>query len=294
MEWNHARTAATPSMSNVPKPAELPATDHIILDVGGRKFRSRKTTLQDVPYFQRLFSGRWTIELLPDGSLPIDADPDVFTTLMEYIRRPSVYPLLWTREKGFDYMAYNKLMAEADYFGLDELKQWIQQRQFMKAVKTTLKMQIHPARFDMINDAGNHTYLHTKKPRPLPYQDAEGDDQAHPTELAEKRTKHNLLAETLESNRMQTEDLELVQCFEIKVPSKGRYECPDHINDHDHPDICIIHGCQPGEHEMDLYYPESTYEYESLPSSIVTVVKCHEYRPEACQRDYVDSDEAEV
>jgi hypothetical protein len=155
---SHPPTAApAPPNLAIPQPAELPATDHIILDVGGRKFRSRKTTLQGVPYFESLFSGRWTVELLPDGSLPIDSDPDVFTILMEYIRRPAVYPLLWTREKGFDYMAYNKLMAEADYFGLTDLKDWIQQRQFMKAVKTTLKMEIHPARFDMIDGAGNHT-----------------------------------------------------------------------------------------------------------------------------------------
>jgi hypothetical protein len=147
----------------------------------------------------------------------------------------------------------------------------------MKAVKTTLKMQIHPARFDMIIDAGNHTYLHTKKPRPFPYQSAPGDDRLPPEELVEPRTKHNLRAETLENNRIETEELELVQCFEIKVPSKGRYKCPYHMDDHDHPDICIVNGCLPGEYDMDEYDQEQPYEYESLPSSIVTVVKCHEY-----------------
>jgi hypothetical protein len=40
--------------------------------------------------------------LLPDGSLPIDADPEIWPTLFTYIKRPTVFPLLWTRKKGFD------------------------------------------------------------------------------------------------------------------------------------------------------------------------------------------------
>ncbi|KAF2797853.1 hypothetical protein K505DRAFT_213414, partial [Melanomma pulvis-pyrius CBS 109.77] len=111
-------------------------SDIIILDVSGRKFRTRKDTLATSDYFKGLVS-RWgdSADRQEDGSYFIDADPEVFEHLLGFMRRPSRFPLYWTKEKGFDYVLYNKLEAEADFFLLHDLRDWIHQKQYLNAVK---------------------------------------------------------------------------------------------------------------------------------------------------------------
>lgn len=41
------------------------------------------------------------------------------------MRRPSKFPLFWTKDTVFDYVLYNKVEAEADYFHLHDLRDWI-------------------------------------------------------------------------------------------------------------------------------------------------------------------------
>ncbi|KAJ4368379.1 hypothetical protein N0V83_006736 [Neocucurbitaria cava] len=141
-------TSATPQPTptpNMPQPAELPEGDLVTLNVGGLKFETRKSTLKFCDYFANMFSGRWTLELLPDGSVPIDADPEIFSILLAYIRRPTVYPLLWTKEQGFDYATYNRLLAEAKFFGLEALRSWIHKQKYLSAIKTSYKIYVSPA-----------------------------------------------------------------------------------------------------------------------------------------------------
>jgi hypothetical protein len=112
------------------------ATKVIILDVGGRKFHTTAAVLSISPWFEHLFT-RWDhcIELQEDGSLFIDADPDAFDHLLRFMRRPSKFPLFWTREYGFDYAFYSRLEAEADYFALDDLKEWISKKRYQEAIR---------------------------------------------------------------------------------------------------------------------------------------------------------------
>jgi hypothetical protein len=149
MEIDPPHAPSAQPASNLPQPTELPEGAHIILYVNGRKLLERKTTLQTSPHFENMLSGRWNVDLLPDGSLPIDSDEDIFLILLGYMRRPTAFPLLWTREKGFDYVTYNKLLAEADFYGLSDLKAWIKERKFLAAVKTTHKIEMHSARFNL-------------------------------------------------------------------------------------------------------------------------------------------------
>jgi hypothetical protein len=116
--------------------------------------------------------------------LPIDVDPEIFPTLFEYLRRPAVYPLLWTRENGFDYAAYNKLMAEADFFGLVDLKDWIQQKKYLEVVNIHLKLEIYPGSLRKYDYEENSTLLgHARNPA--------------------------------------AEDVELISCLETEIPSQG-------------------------------------------------------------------------
>jgi hypothetical protein len=93
-------------------------TSHlIVLDVSGRKYKKQKITLQASPYFRSLLA-RWDqcSDKQEDDSYFIDADPDAFQYILDFMRRPAKYPLFWTKQTGFDYALYNKVESEADYF----------------------------------------------------------------------------------------------------------------------------------------------------------------------------------
>lgn len=113
----------------------------IILDVSGRKYQTQKATLQTSPYFQTLLA-RWDNcrDRQGDGSYFVDADPDAFQYILEFIRRPSKFPLFWTKETSFDYALHNKLEAEADYFLLHDLRDWLREKRYLDAVKTTIEV----------------------------------------------------------------------------------------------------------------------------------------------------------
>ncbi|KAF2822511.1 hypothetical protein CC86DRAFT_79657 [Ophiobolus disseminans] len=173
-------------------------------------------------------------------------------------------------------------MAEADFFGLDELHNWIKEREYLHAVKTGIRMQIHPARFDEIPGVENHRFLHSHPPS------EEALMKAGP--IREYRDSHMLDAvlHHPSTDPQPTDDMELLQVFEIKVPSKGRYKCPEDYETHETPTdcegICIPYGLM--EVNDDPSDKGIKLDYEELPNSIVTVVKYREYRPEACMRDY--------
>ncbi|KAH9873080.1 hypothetical protein J1614_005477 [Plenodomus biglobosus] len=77
-----------------------------------------------------------------DGSYFIDADPDVFQYVLEFMRRPSKLTLFWTRQTGFDYALYNNLEAEADHFLLHDLRNWLRKKRYLDAVKTILELRV--------------------------------------------------------------------------------------------------------------------------------------------------------
>jgi hypothetical protein len=95
----------------------------IVLDVSGCVYRTHKATLQTSPYFRNLMV-RWDdcCDRQNDGSLFVDADPKIFQHILNFMRRPSKFPLFWTKQTGFDYVLYKKLEEEADYFLLHDLR----------------------------------------------------------------------------------------------------------------------------------------------------------------------------
>jgi hypothetical protein len=115
----------------------------VILDVSGRKYRTQKATLQESPYFQNLLA-RWNDcgDRQEDGSYFVDADADVFQHVLQFMRRPSKYPLFWTKETSFDYALYNRLEAEADYFLLHDLRDWIREKRYLNAIKTIIEVNV--------------------------------------------------------------------------------------------------------------------------------------------------------
>ena len=114
----------------------------IVLDVSGHKYRTQEVTLQSSPYFKSLLA-RWDdrSDRQEDGSYYIDADADVFHHVLNFMRRPSKFPLFWTKERGFDYALYNKLEVEADYFLLHDLRDWVREKRYLNAVKSIIEIK---------------------------------------------------------------------------------------------------------------------------------------------------------
>ena len=114
----------------------------IILDVSGTRYRTHKATLQASPYFKNLMA-RWDdrCDRQGDDSLFVDADPDIFQHVLSFMRRPSQFPLFWTKAIGFDYVLYNKLEVEADYFLLHDLRDWIKEKCYLEAVKMVIEVK---------------------------------------------------------------------------------------------------------------------------------------------------------
>lgn len=111
----------------------------ITLNVSGTRFCTRKSVLSISPYFHDiLVLGNRSVDIQPDGSLYVDADPLTFLHLLNFMRRPSKFPLFWTGDKGFDYMLYSSLEKEADDFGLESLRDWIREGGYTKAIVTTV------------------------------------------------------------------------------------------------------------------------------------------------------------
>jgi hypothetical protein len=114
----------------------------ITLDVSGRRYRTQRATLESSPYFQNLLA-RWDdcSDRQEDGSYFIDADADTFQHVLDFMRRSSKFPLFWTKATGFDYVLYNTLEAEADYFLLHDLRNWIQEARYLNAIKTVVEVE---------------------------------------------------------------------------------------------------------------------------------------------------------
>jgi hypothetical protein len=81
--------------------------------------------------FERQLSDRsppWEPEV--DSSYFLDADSDLFEHLLRFMRLPKVFPLFYSKMNRFDYDLYNRLEAEALYFQIDALYEWIKAKVF--------------------------------------------------------------------------------------------------------------------------------------------------------------------
>jgi len=100
---------------------------NMTLEIGGRMFKVARNTLEsESGLFRSQFSNLFTWTPEPDGSYFLDADPDLFEHLLRYMRRPEVFPLFYSVMNGFDYDLYNRLQAEALYFQMKKLYEWIE------------------------------------------------------------------------------------------------------------------------------------------------------------------------
>uniref|UniRef100_A0AAF5PFT8 CRIB domain-containing protein n=1 Tax=Wuchereria bancrofti TaxID=6293 RepID=A0AAF5PFT8_WUCBA len=89
----------------------------IVLDIGGRLFKTKVTTLISIDgsYFQQLFNKKWDHLLDSNGHLFIDRNNDVFPAILGYLRHGKSYPL-----PADDYKL-SLIIYEAQFYKLPEL-----------------------------------------------------------------------------------------------------------------------------------------------------------------------------
>jgi hypothetical protein len=132
----------------------------IELQVGQQRFTALRSTLvEQSTYFKSLLSGRWNTRA--DGSYFVDADPDLFAHILNYLRRPDVFPLFYDNVKGHDFLKYYALLAEARYFGIDALAKWIEDRGYAKVLsfEYTFERFEEPDHFKKTMQAGSDTLI---------------------------------------------------------------------------------------------------------------------------------------
>ena len=127
-------SASASVQSDVNGQSALPSGTPIQLQVGERRFTTLASTLTDgSSFFASLLSDRWSDSRSDDGSFFVDADPDLFAHILRYLRR-GVLPILYNKCQGFDYGFYGALKEEAEYFGIEPLRKWIEEKEYLRAV----------------------------------------------------------------------------------------------------------------------------------------------------------------
>lgn len=113
-------------------------TDIITLNVSGRKFRTRKSISSQAQWFSTTFA-TWTNDddILSDGSMYVEANPDAFPYLLDFICESAYFPLLRSKEKGFNYTLYSYLEQDAPFYGCVSLEKWIHDGGYTEAIITT-------------------------------------------------------------------------------------------------------------------------------------------------------------
>lgn len=135
---------ATRTETNQPDAGSTSDTSgKVTLNVGGRKFITFASTLEESGFLSALVSGRWDHNQQADGSFFIDANPDLFQHILEYLRRKFM-PLCWDHEKGRDLAMYKALLQEAEYYGIPSLSRWLREGRYMEAVSisTSITQQV--------------------------------------------------------------------------------------------------------------------------------------------------------
>lgn len=139
----------------------IPSGETILLDVGGRKFKTRTSTLiAESEFFRNLFA--LNIELVSDDEEAyfVDSDPDMFEHLLRFMRRPSRFPLFYDTARGFDHELYARLGEEAKHFGVTRLYDWIREKQYLDAVKVKIDAPVIRDLSQLVPECntGNVTY----------------------------------------------------------------------------------------------------------------------------------------
>eukprot|EP00123_Amoebidium_parasiticum_P020999 comp59904_c0_seq1/m.47862 comp59904_c0_seq1/g.47862 ORF comp59904_c0_seq1/g.47862 comp59904_c0_seq1/m.47862 type:complete len:467 (-) comp59904_c0_seq1:45-1445(-) len=106
----------------IQKLTTLDPNDSIKLDVGGVKYRSTRSTLTNIrgTMLEAMFSGRHPVNEDEDGHVYLDADGQMFSYILSYLRHRQDDVLPGSEQKR------KRLLREAEYFNIGPLIQLLQ------------------------------------------------------------------------------------------------------------------------------------------------------------------------
>lgn len=105
---------------NTASASVTPASEVLVLNVGGTKFDTTLETLTKVPgsFFETLLSGRWNPSLDRDGCIFIDREPTVFGYILKYLRD---YPRVTINPYALQQSHVALLVEEAKFYQIPTL-----------------------------------------------------------------------------------------------------------------------------------------------------------------------------
>lgn len=133
-----------PVISKSPPSRELkqeepaPQPKQITIQISDTLFTIRTSTIKKYcrVLSNQFCSGRWNAGAVQnrDGVYIMEGNADMFTYLYDYMVYDN-FPLFYEYHKGFDYAKYARLLAEAQYWQVDGVTAWINEKKFETAVE---------------------------------------------------------------------------------------------------------------------------------------------------------------
>ncbi|KAL1647169.1 hypothetical protein SLS58_002940 [Diplodia intermedia] len=133
-------SSSVTSTATCPRPM-LTEDTKVNIQIGERRFTTTRDTLVGgSDYFAARFSGNWN-DAEPDGSYFVDGDPDLFVHILRFLRS-GTFPLFYDKHRGHDYSLYAALLAQAQYFQIPPLVDWLRERKYLGRVMTDRKASL--------------------------------------------------------------------------------------------------------------------------------------------------------
>ena len=135
-------------------------SETVKLQVGERQYLATAGNLtRESHFFQELFSGDRGNKQ-SDGSYFIDADPELFQHILQYLRR-GILPLVYDITSGHNHCFYLRMLEEAKYLKISRLENWLQGKQYLHAVKIKHSItQVESTEWEEVGNADEQLEFH--------------------------------------------------------------------------------------------------------------------------------------
>ncbi|KAL8824511.1 MAG: hypothetical protein Q9170_008129 [Blastenia crenularia] len=138
-----------------PETSTLPqsASKAVILRVGETYFHTTTDTLSGSGMLSAMLE-RWDTNKQPDGSFPIDADPEIFRYVLRFLRS-GVYPLCYDNVKGHDFFLYAAIHQLANFLIVDDLSNWLSKQLYHQVVTIETSTKVVEGEDELVGAHGS-------------------------------------------------------------------------------------------------------------------------------------------
>ena len=118
------------------------------LHVGEKHFKVAEDDIKESGYFQSLLVSNFGDPYQEAGSIFVNRDGDLFVHILRFLRN-LVLPLFYDHSSGIhDLVLYEQLLAEAQFFQIDKLEEYLKDKQYFEVVQS--KVTVQELRPDML------------------------------------------------------------------------------------------------------------------------------------------------